>query len=108
MNLQKKYRKQLIKIKDKNDRGHFFAEKPKLNGITPSFITRDGITKINNENPEQQYPQVCFDYIHQNAVKAGIVKSPVDWEYSSAIDYAGIRDGKLINRTVAEEYIRLH
>lgn len=31
----------------------------------------------------------CIDYIHNNPVKAGIVDYPEEYEYSSAIDYAG-------------------
>ena len=76
------------------------------NSITPSFITKNGITQIDVENPEKQYPQVCFDYIHQNPVKAGLVKSTIDWEFSSAVDFANIREGKIVNKTVAKKYIR--
>ena len=77
------------------------------NGITPSFITKNGIAEINIQNPEKQYPQVCFNYIHQNPVKAQLVKNATDWEFSSAIDYAGLRNGKLINKEVAKEYIQM-
>ncbi len=75
------------------------------NGITPSFITKEGITRINIKQPEEQYPQICFDYIHQNPVKAGLVKKITDWEFSSARDYAGLRNGKLVNKQVANEYL---
>jgi len=75
------------------------------NGITPSFIIKQGIAEINIENPEKQYPVVCFNYIHQNPVKAGLVKSATDWEFSSASDYAGNRNGSLINKTITNEYI---
>ena len=74
------------------------------NGITPSFITKNGITQINNEQIERQYPQVCFNYIHNNPVKAKLVKTSIDWEFSSAIDYAGLRNGKLINIKRAKDY----
>jgi len=74
-------------------------------GITPSFIMQDAVTKINYQNSEKQYPQVCFNYIHNNPVKAGLVRNAIDWEFSSAKDYAGIRNGKLINKDVALEYI---
>ena len=72
-------------------------------GITPSFIS-DIITH-SNLITEKQYPQVCFDYIHQNPVKAKIVKNETDYEFSSAKDYAGLRDDRLINKAVAFEYI---
>ena len=97
--------------KQNNRTGKLIREKTKAecincpNGITPSFIQANNITQINNEKPEQQYPQICFDYIHQNPVKAKLVKSAIEWEFSSAIDYAGMRKGKLVNKNIAREYI---
>ncbi|MCF6347576.1 MAG: hypothetical protein L3J20_04650 [Flavobacteriaceae bacterium] len=54
---------------------------------------------------EKQYPQVCFNYIHQNPVKANLVKNETDWEFSSAKNYANLKEGKLVNKEVAFEYI---
>ncbi|RLD53651.1 MAG: hypothetical protein DRJ05_16095 [Bacteroidetes bacterium] len=91
--------------------GKLFREKTKAecvncpDGITPPFFVKNGITHINITNHEKQYPQICFDYIHQNPVKAGLVKHVTYWEFSSTQDYAGIRDGKLVNRVVAQEYV---
>jgi len=39
--------------------------------------------------------------------KAGLVKQDIDWEYSSAKDYAGLRNGTLINKKRAAEFIEL-
>jgi putative transposase len=64
-----------------------------------------GIARINHTLPELQCPQVCFNYVHQNPVKAGMVRKITDWEFSSARDYAGLRSGTLINRSVASEYV---
>ena len=72
-------------------------------GLKPSFIQSN--ISITNLFSEKQYPQVCFDYIHQNPVKAGLVKTSTDWEFSSAKDYAGLRNGKLVDKTVAEEFV---
>ena len=97
--------------KERNSSGSLFRAKTKaecvncLKGITPSYINRAGITSYVQANPELQYPQICFDYIHQNPVKAGLVKKATDWEFSSAKDFANIRDGKLVNKVVAEEYV---
>jgi len=94
-----------------NRSGSLFRESTKadcincFNGMAPSYIMNSGITQILLKLPEKQYPQVCFDYIHQNPVKAGLVKRDIDWEYSSAIDYAGLRNGRLINKEVANEYV---
>ncbi len=72
-------------------------------GTKPSFIQSS--ISITNLLSKKQYPQVCFDYIHQNPVKAGLVKTLTDWEFSSAKDYASLRNGKLINKAVAEEFV---
>lgn len=97
--------------KQNNSSGSLFREKTKAEcincpkGITPSFFTKNGISQINIQHPEKQYPQLCFNYIHQNPVKANLVKHETDWEFSSALDYAGLRDGKLVNKKVAGFYI---
>ncbi len=73
-------------------------------GITPSFILKDGITIIKSQDPDNQYPNVCFNYIHQNPVKASIVSKAIDWEYSSARDYAGLRSNGVVNKNLASEF----
>lgn len=100
--------------KQENRSGALFRKKTKAecincpNGITPSFITKDGITEIVQALPELQYPQVCFNYIHQNPVEASLVIKAEDWEYSSAGIYAGIRDDDLINIQVATKYVEIN
>lgn len=74
-------------------------------GNTPSFYNTEFGTQIHVSNPEKEYPQVCFNYIHDNPVKAGLVSNPVEWEFSSARDYAGLRNGKLVNKVIAGKYI---
>lgn len=76
----------------------------KMDGITPSFYITSHGTVINRQMIEKEYPQVCFDYIHNNPVKAGLVKQPEDWIYSSYCDFKGLRNGKLINRERVEEF----
>ena len=106
------YTKALNKQKDRT--GKLFREQTKAEcvncpkGITPSFLKRNGITEINILHPEKQYTQVCFNYIHQNPVKAKLAKQTTDWEFSSAIDYANLRDGKLINKKIAAEYVDIN
>ena len=91
--------------------GKLFREKTKAEcincpkGLTPSFITVNGTTYFTVEITERQYPQVCFNYIHQNPVKAGLVKYAEKWEFSSAKDYAGLRHGSLVNKDVAKKYV---
>ena len=94
-----------------NRTGKLFREETKAecincpNGITPTFYATEFGTQIHVSNPEKEYPQACFNYIHQNPVKAGLVTRPEEWEYSSAKDYAGLRNGKLINKRIARKYI---
>ena len=76
----------------------------RMDGISPAwFQSAFGVT-INVSIPEKEYPQVCFDYIHGNPVKDGLVKLPEQWEFSSARDYAGVRNGKLINKIRVIEF----
>ena len=89
--------------KQQNISGSLFRPKTKAEcltkpeGITPSFYHTQYGTMINTHQPELEYPQICFDYIHQNSVKANLVKDASDWEFSSCRDYAGLRNGTLIN-----------
>ena len=76
-----------------------------INQITPSFFISDGVTQINIQDPEKEYPQVCFDYIHENPVKAKLVKCSTDWEFSSAQDYANLRDVEMVNKKIGEVYL---
>jgi putative transposase len=76
-----------------------------IDGITPAWFQTQYGTVINIIDPAWEYPQVCFDYIHQNPVKSGLVKAPADWEFSSWRDYIGIRNGQLIDRARAAEFV---
>ena len=93
-----------------NITGSLFREKTKaecltaFNGITPSFYNTEFGTIMNIPDPEKEYPQICFNYIHNNPVKAGLVKSAEDWEFSSFQDICGMRNGKLINRERINEF----
>ena len=91
--------------------GALFRKKTKAesvtcsDGITPSFYNTTAGTQINIIDSEKQYPEMCFHYIHQNPVKAGLAKNAGDWEFSSARDYMNVRNGKLVNKEVAGQYI---
>ena len=45
-----------------------------------------------------------FNYIHNNPVEADLVKNAADWQYSSYLDYSGLRNGTLVNKKVAYEF----
>jgi len=53
---------------------------------------------------EKEYLQTCFNYIHQNPVKAGLVMNIQYWEFSSFRDYCGHRNGKLVSLKRAQEF----
>jgi putative transposase len=75
------------------------------NGVTPSFYNTLYGTDIKVSNPLEEYPQVCFQYIHNNPVKAGLVGKAEEWEFSSLQDYLGMRNGTLVNKKIAEKYV---
>jgi len=41
------------------------------------------------------YALICFHYIHQNPLRAGLVTDLKNWPYSSYLDYSGYRSGRL-------------
>jgi putative transposase len=73
-------------------------------GYAPAWFQSEYGTIINIPDPEKEHPQICFNYIHQNPVKAGLVKLAKNWVYSSYRDIAGLRDGKLVNRERINEF----
>ncbi len=75
----------------------------KAEGVQPSFFNTSSGTFINLPNHEKEYPQICFNYIHNNPVKAGLVNRCEDWEFSSYREYCGLRNEKLINEIKANE-----
>jgi REP element-mobilizing transposase RayT len=56
---------------------------------------------------ERDYSKVCFNYIHQNPINSGLVTRISDWEYSTYKDYAGLRNGTLINKKLAITLLNL-
>ena len=61
------------------------------------------VEDVNVSNPNEEYLQTCFKYIHENPVKAGFANQITDWEFSSASDMAGIRKGSFINKKLIDE-----
>ncbi len=51
------------------------------------------------------YLRTCFHYIHNNPQKADYVLDPLDWEFSSAMDYEGLRDSMLCNFELTEKLL---
>ena len=84
--------------------GSLFRQETKAqNGIIEGFITVDGKHKDLFFGADNDHVSHCFNYIHQNPVKAQLVKNAEDWQYSSAPDYAGLRNGTLCNQQLAKK-----
>ena len=80
-----------------NRTGSLFRPKTKSKCLTD--IAFDAIIK--KKYKAEEYYSACFHYIHQNPLRAGLVKQLEDWEYSSFKDYAGLRNGSLCNKELA-------
>ena len=58
------------------------------------------------QDDDMSYAERCFHYIHQNPVSSHMVKKAEDWEFSSYRDYAGLRNGKLVNKEKGMEFFK--
>lgn len=85
-------------------RGSLFAHQTKAKILNDSFAL-SGSNRLAHSSLD--YATACFLYIHQNPVMAGLVSKLEDWEFSSFRDYAGLRNGKLIQKDLAMEIIAL-
>ena len=95
--LQKSYTDAINK--EKGWTGSVFRKRCKAkDGWIDEFVT---LEKNGKEDfrfmPGNDYGFHCFTYIHNNAQQADLVKQEVDYTWSSARDYAGLRKGTLCN-----------
>jgi putative transposase len=96
--------------KQQNWTGSLFRKETKAICITqpkvvcPTWHKDSGIARINNLNPENEYPNICFNYILFNPVKDRLVKKPEDWKFSSYSGILGIRTDDLINLNRIKEF----
>ena len=97
--------------KQENRSGSLFRQHTKAkDGWIDEFIgdlKKDGKTLDYRFMPGNDFATQCFFYIHDNPVKANLVKGSADWNYSSARDYAGLRGGTLCNQNLAREILGL-
>jgi putative transposase len=75
--------------------GSLFRQKTKANRLSESKL----ILNIDVQNNESFI--ACFNYIHQNPFRAGLVSKLEDWEFSSFRDYAGLRNSELCDKELA-------
>lgn len=90
--------------------GSLFRQQTKANCLTrvdkvsKAWYQAQGVTQVTIDYPDQQYPNICFNYINLNPVKDKLVKHCEDWEFSSYPDIVGLRNGMLISRERVAEF----
>ena len=94
-----------INIQEQRTGSLFRAKTKAKNGFINDFITIGSKHEDLLFQPDNDYARQCFHYIHNNPVKAGLVNNPQDWKYSSASDYAGLRNGTLCNQALAKQLL---
>lgn len=102
--LLKSYSKAINKQRDWT--GHVFREATKVkDGWIDEFVTlrKSNGTLDSRFRVGTGYAHHCFNYIHQNPVAAQLVKTDKEWRYSSAMDYAGLRNGTLCDLKFGKE-----
>ena len=57
---------------------------------------------------DNRYDLICFNYIHQNPLKASLAKKMEDWEHSSFKDYCDLGTESLCNRELAIQLLGLN
>jgi REP element-mobilizing transposase RayT len=96
--------------KQENRRGKLFSNNTEakcLNDIEFDNVLRNALSGSRPLSAYNcDYATICFNYIHQNPVIAGLVHKMEDWEFSSFRDFAGLRNGVLIDKDLAFEYVR--
>lgn len=78
--------------KQQNITGSLFQQKTKARQLNYGRV-----------NETMNEALICMNYIHLNALKAGLVKSIEQWEFSSYLDYANLRADTLCNKRLGFE-----
>ncbi|MEP7127249.1 MAG: hypothetical protein ABI729_00215 [Chitinophagales bacterium] len=89
--------------KQKEFTGSLFQQKTKAKEVL-SF-DNSIVTAPHNSINDDLF--TCFNYVHQNPWKAGLVKRLEEWEFSSFRDYAGFRNGTLCNQKMGFDLLRI-
>lgn len=53
------------------------------------------------------YDEICFYYIHQNPVRAGLVENIADWPFSSIHEYTGRQKTSICNIDLASQIMNI-
>jgi len=73
-----------------------------IDGEKLKYQNRTRVGEVDS-NLDESYLQTCFQYIHNNPVKARLAEQITDWEFSSALDISGIRKESIINKRLIDE-----
>ncbi len=71
------------------------------------FQQRTDAKQVSSEWLWEDYSLFCFRYILYNPVAAGLVIDPIDWEFSSCKDLAGLRNGTLCDKNLIRQELCL-
>jgi putative transposase len=91
-----------------NKTGSLFQQKTKAKPLLfqgPTGLTT--LSRLTSKTTTYDYPFICFNYIHQNSLIAGLVQKMEDWEFSSFRDYAKFREGTLCNKERCKELLEV-
>ena len=62
-------------------------------------------TEILENLYQLEYLITCFEYVHNNPVKAGLVKNTYEWDWSSARSYFNGTLNSLCNKEIASKFL---
>lgn len=71
----------------------------------------EGLVSLEGPNRQQffkygnEYALQCFEYIHENPVEAGLVNSPLAWQFSSAKVYHGNQPALICNKEITQKVL---
>ncbi len=105
--LQRSYTRAINK--QQNTTGSLFRKECKAkDGWIDEFVT---LTKKSGQMdfrflPGSGYVHHCLNYLHENPKEGKLVLRPEDWMFSSARDYAGLRNGNLCNLELGRKLMR--
>lgn len=77
----------------------------KERGWTGSIFQQN--SKAKALDARKGYPYICFQYIHQNPLRAGLAEDLLYWPYSSYQEYAGKRFFGIVQKALAENLLSI-
>ena len=70
----------------------------KIEKLSPSWFKIMGVNNIFRDLPQKEYSSLCFEYIHNNPERAGLVFDRKYWPYSSYREiFLGSKEYSIVN-----------